>query len=93
MTLVPKHIKNLLPYKAGKPISELKRELNLDKIIKLASNENPFGPSKKALEATKKTLNDGHRYPDSNGYDLRSKLAEKFNLNIKNVIIGHGQMW
>ena len=45
MSLVPKHIKNLMPYKAGKPISEVKRELNLKHIVKLASNENPMGPS------------------------------------------------
>ena len=90
MSLVPKHIKNLQPYKAGKPISEVKRELNLDKIVKLASNENPFGPSYMAIKATEYELKNTHRYPDSNGYDLRIKLAEKFNLNISNVIIGGG---
>ena len=90
MTLVPKHIKNLFPYKAGKPIEEVKRQLGLKKIIKLASNENPLGPSKIAIEAIKKILLETHRYPDSNGYDLRSQLAEKFDLNIDNVIIGGG---
>jgi len=90
MTLVPKHIKNLLPYKAGKPIEEVKRELGLKKIIKLASNENPLGPSEIAVNSVAETLSETHRYPDSNGYDLRVKLAEKFNLNINNVIIGGG---
>ena len=90
MTLVPKHIKNLFPYKAGKPIEEVKRQLGLKKIIKLASNENPWGPSKIAIEAIKKILLETHRYPDSNGYDLRTQLAEKFDLNIDNVIIGGG---
>ena len=90
MTLVPKHIKNLLPYKAGKPIEEVKRQLGLKKIIKLASNENPLGPSNVAIKAVKKILLDTHRYPDSNGYDLRTQLAQKFNLNINNVIIGGG---
>ena len=90
MSLVPKHIKNLLPYKAGKPISEVERELNLERVIKLASNENPLGPSRAAIEAVKKILLDTHRYPDSNGYDLRTQLAEKFDLNINNVIIGGG---
>ena len=90
MSLVPKHIKNLLPYKAGKPISEVKRELKLDNIVKLASNENPLGPSKVAINKVKDVLTDTHRYPDSNGYDLRLKLSEKFDLDIKNVIIGGG---
>ena len=90
MTLVPKHIKNLLPYKAGKPIEEVKRQLGLTKIIKLASNENPLGPSDLAIKAVKEILLDTHRYPDSNGYDLRNQLAQKFNLNIDNVIIGGG---
>ena len=90
MTLVPKHIKNLLPYKAGKPIEEVKRQLGLKKIIKLASNENPLGPSKVAIKAIEQILLETHRYPDSNGYDLRTQLAEKFNLNIDNVIIGGG---
>ena len=90
MVLVPKHIKNLRAYKAGKPISEVKRELKLNNVIKLASNENPLGPSQVAIDKVKKILTETHRYPDSNGYDLRSKLAEKFNLDIKNVIIGGG---
>ena len=70
MTLVPKHIKELLPYKAGKPIEEVKRQLGLEKIIKLASNENPLGPSSIAIKAVEEILLDTHRYPDSNGYDL-----------------------
>ena len=90
MSLVPKHIKNLQAYKAGKPISEVKRELKLDNVIKLASNENPLGPSQVAIDKVERILIETHRYPDSNGYDLRSKLAEKFNLDIKNVIIGGG---
>ena len=90
MSLVPKHIKDLMPYKAGKPISEVKRELNLDYIVKLASNENPLGPSKKAINRVQKILNSTHRYPDSNGYDLRVKLADTFDLDMSNVIIGGG---
>ena len=76
MTLVPKHIKNLHPYKAGKPISEVKRELKLDKVIKLASNENPLGPSQIAIDKVRNILIETHRYPDSNGYDLRLKLSK-----------------
>ena len=90
MSLVPKHIDNLKPYKAGKPISEVKRELGLDKIIKLASNENPYGPSKLALKSVNDIIESTHRYPDSNGYELRNKLAKQFNISIDNVIIGGG---
>ena len=90
MPLVPEYIKNLLPYKAGKPIDEVKRELGLSKVIKLASNEHPLGTSTKAIQAIQESLNDIALYPDSNGYYLRSKLAEEFNVKIENVILGAG---
>ena len=83
-------IKQLVPYEPGKPIEDVEKDLGIKNIIKLASNENPLGPSKIAIEQVKNILRDTHRYPDSNGYDLRLKLAEKFNLNMKNVIIGGG---
>ena len=89
MSLVPKHIEKLKPYIAGKPIEEVKRELGLEKIIKLASNENPLGPSQLALDAIN-NMSDLHRYPDSSAFDLRSKIASKFNLQINNVILGSG---
>ena len=90
MSLVPKHIKKLSPYKPGKTIDFVKREYNLDVIIKLASNENPLGPSMKSLNAISKMLKNSHRYPDASGYLLRKKLAEKFNLKIDNVVLGGG---
>ena len=90
MALVPKHIKNLKPYTAGKSIEEVKREKNISNIIKLASNENPLGPSLIAISETKKTLSSCHRYPDSSGYKLRLALANRFSVNINNVIIGSG---
>ena len=74
MTLVPKHIKDLLPYKPGKRIEEVKNIYKLDQVIKLASNENPLGPSNKAIKAVKKCLLHTHRYPDSSGYKLSSSL-------------------
>ena len=64
------------PYQAGKPIEEVKRELGLDEVIKLASNENPFGMSKKAVEAAKKAIDEGNFYPDSNGFYLKHALHE-----------------
>ena len=54
MSLVPDYIKNLSPYKAGKPISEVQRELGINNVIKLASNENPLGPSKNVIETIQK---------------------------------------
>ena len=62
MIKIPKHIKNLSFYKAGKPIEELAREKGLEKIVKLASNENPLGPSPKAIEAIINHINSLHRY-------------------------------
>ena len=58
MSLVPEHIKNLSPYVAGKRIEEVKKQFNLKSVIKLASNENPFGPSPLAIERVKNTLNE-----------------------------------
>jgi len=79
---VPEHIKALRPYTPGKPIEELERELGIKNPIKLASNENPIGPSPAAVRAItaglKKTLN---RYPDGNGYYLKNALAKKLSKN------------
>lgn len=89
MPLVPSYIELLRPYVPGKSIEELKRELGLNQIIKLASNENPLGPSPKAIEEMQKHMHESHYYPDG-GYDLRVLLAEKFHLEIENVIVGNG---
>ena len=90
MPLVPKHIRNLETYKPGKNIYDLNKSHGLDKIIKLASNENPFGSSPLALNAIKNSLDQNFRYPDANAISLRQKLADNFNLNIKNVTVGSG---
>ena len=90
MTLVPEHIKNLSSYKPGKRIEDVRKEFNIRKIIKLSSNENPLGPSPKAIKCVEKCLKGTNRYPDSSGYKLRNKLAEKFDLDIENVILGNG---
>ncbi len=90
MPLVPSYIKKLKSYKPGKPIEEVERELGLINVIKLASNENPLGPSPKAMEAIQGAMVDLHRYPDASGYELRKKLAEKFNVKIDNVVLGSG---
>ena len=82
MPLVPPYIKKLKSYKPGKPIEEVQRELCLNDIIKLASNENPLGPSPKALSAIQSSMTESHRYPDASGYELRKKLSNRFNVNI-----------
>ena len=90
MPLVPSYIKKLTSYKPGKPIEELERELGITNIIKLASKENPMGPSPKALEAIQNSMINSHRYPDASGYDLRKKLSGMHNVNIDNVVLGSG---
>lgn len=90
MPLVPEHIASLRPYKAGKSTEELKREFGLQKIIKLASNENPLGVSPKALEAMQTQLHDVNRYPSADSYYLRKALADLYAVKINNVFTGHG---
>jgi len=85
-------LENLIAYDPGKPIEETARELGIDPgdIIKLASNENPLGPSPKAIEAMKAAAENVHIYPDGGGYKLRNAIAEKFDLRRDNVILGNG---
>src|SRR5690349_4118870 len=86
---VPKNIQAIQPYKPGKPLEEVERELGI-KAIKLASNENPHGPSPKALEAIKRYLDHIELYPDDTGYYLRQKLASRFNVSMDEIILGSG---
>lgn len=88
--LVRRNILNITPYVAGKPIDEIKRQLGLKGIIKLASNENPLGPSGKAMEAIKKNLSAVNRYPDSQGYYLKKRLARYLNVKPANIVLGNG---
>jgi len=87
---VPEHIKNLIPYPPGKPMEELKRELGVEHIIKLASNENPIGASPKAIDKIKKAINGVNRYPDGSGYYLKEKLSKKLSVEHNNIILGNG---
>ncbi len=83
-------VQSLTPYQPGKPIDELKREYGLQKIIKLASNENPLGPSPMAIDAIKSQLNELARYPDGNGFELKKKLALIHNLQPSQITLGNG---
>ena len=87
---VPDHIESLIPYPPGKPIEELRRELGVERIIKLASNENPVGPSPKALEAMKKAVEKVNRYPDGSAYYLKQKLSRKLGVSPGQLILGNG---
>jgi histidinol-phosphate aminotransferase len=90
MALVRENIQKLSPYIAGKPIEETKREFNLKEVIKLASNENPLGASPKAVAAIKKAASGVNRYPDSNSFYLKKKLASAFKLEPENFVLGNG---
>jgi len=85
-------LRDLAVYEPGKPIEETARELGADasSIIKLASNENPLGPSPKALQAMRAALENAHLYPDGGGYYLREALAARFGLKRENIILGSG---
>jgi histidinol-phosphate aminotransferase len=87
---VPEYIRTLIPYPPGKPIEEVERELGIKGSIKLASNENPLGPSRLALEAVQKRLMDLHFYPDGSCYTLKHRLAEFFAVSTDNIILGNG---
>lgn len=88
--LVRDCVKNFQPYIPGKSIESLKRELNLKRIIKLASNENPLGPSRKAIQAIKKGAPSVFLYPDGYGSSLRRVLAKKHGVPVSNVFLGSG---
>lgn len=88
--LIRKSVLGVSPYVAGKPIEETKRQLGLKKVIKLASNENPLGPSPKAISAMKKCFCGVNRYPDSQSYYLKKRLAMYFGLDPANFALGNG---
>ena len=97
MSLLPEAVKgvaNLSPYIPGKPVDELEREYGVSNIVKLASNENPLGPSPKVVAHLKKILNNPlelSRYPDGNGFILKNKLVEKLSLDsVDQITLGNG---
>ncbi|MFB2764477.1 histidinol-phosphate transaminase [Marinobacter shengliensis] len=91
-SLAVKGVQALSPYQPGKPIEELARELGLNpaEIIKLASNENPLGPSEKALAAARKALEELCLYPDGNGFELKQALANRFGVGMDQITLGNG---
>ena len=88
--LIRKSVFQVNPYVPGKPIEETKRQLGLKEVIKLASNENPWGPSPKAISAIKESLSGVNRYPDAQGFYLKKGLAKFFGLIPENFVLGNG---
>jgi histidinol-phosphate aminotransferase len=88
MRLVPPYIETLKPYEPGRSIEEVRRKYGLARVAKLASNENPLGPSPLALAAISRNLSGLNHYP--NGLDLRERLAEEYDVKVANVIAGSG---
>jgi len=82
--------RNLQPYQPGKPIEELERELGISNVVKLASNENPLGPSPRALRALQGSLGELHRYPDGSGFELKRALARRLRLDPAQITLGNG---
>jgi histidinol-phosphate aminotransferase len=83
-------VRDLVPYEPGKPVEEVRRELGLDRVVKLASNEGPFGPFPAALEAIARSVPELNRYPDGGAYRLRAALAELHDLRFEEVAVGAG---
>jgi histidinol-phosphate aminotransferase len=83
-------VNDLVPYEPGKPVEEVQRELGLDRVVKLASNEGPYGPFPQAREAIERAVDGLNRYPDGGAYRLRAGLAERFDLRFEEVAVGAG---
>ncbi len=90
MSLVPPHIAAISPYVPGKPMAELERELGLSSTIKLASNENPLGPSPKVLRTLRAHLSEINRYPDGSAFELTRALAAKLEVPAESILFGNG---
>jgi histidinol-phosphate aminotransferase len=86
----PTYIQQLKPYIAGKPIEETQREYGVKRVIKLASNENPLGPSPKAVQAIRSGMKDLQLYPDASGYHLRVALSRLEKVSFEEIVLGNG---
>ena len=80
----------LVPYEPGKPVETVQRELGLERVVKLASNEGPFGPFPEAIEAIHRALPEANRYPDGGCYRLREALAERHDVRFEEVVVAAG---
>ena len=87
---VPDYILSLKPYVAGKPLEELEREYGISDAIKLASNENPLGPSPLAIKALQQAVNELHRYPNGGSYHLCERISKHFGVEKESIVLGNG---
>lgn len=87
---IPDYILAIKPYSPGKPLEELEREYGISDSIKLASNENPLGPSPLAVKAIQDAIGKLNRYPDGSGHDLVRNIAEKLGVSTGNIVLGNG---
>lgn len=87
---IPDNIGSIVPYPPGKPMEELEREYGIKNSIKLASNENSWGPSPKAIRAVQEAALNLHRYPDGSSYHLHKAIAQKDGVNSSQVVLGNG---
>jgi histidinol-phosphate aminotransferase len=83
-------VQGLTPYEPGTPVEEVQRELGLERCVKLASNEGPFGPFPAALEALERSVAELNRYPDGGAWRLRGALAERYGVSYEEVAVGAG---
>ena len=88
--LFRRSIADLIPYEPGKPVEEVQRELGLERVVKLASNEGPYGPFPEAREAIERATPELNRYPDGGVYALRAALAERHGVAFEEVVVGAG---
>ena len=88
--IIRNEVLNLEAYIAGKPIDEVKRELGIERVVKMASNENPYGCSEKVKEVLKDTINEACLYPDSSSYEFKNELSKKFNIESDMIFCGAG---
>lgn len=88
--LIPEHIRTLEPYVPAKPIEEIERTYGIRSAVKLASNENPWGPSPKVSEAISEVVSQLHRYPDDAMFDLRQAIGRRFDVQPENLVFGNG---
>lgn len=89
-SLAMEGVRTLSPYQPGKPVEELQRELGLEDIVKLASNENPLGPSRAVLTACNDHMQELCRYPDSNGFGLKTALSARLGVDSGQIVLGCG---
>ncbi len=88
--LVADHVERLVPYSPGKPVEELERELGIQGAVKLASNENPMGPSPRVVEEVARAAAEANRYPDAAGWYLREALAAEMGVSMAEIVLGNG---